>query len=86
MYIDVRTSRSWSRRGLRVYRFTDACFGNVLDIGTLGNLRSYKYHIRFDKARNRQSAERGARGDPDGSFDGALEAAQDVHRLAAGIR
>jgi len=36
--------------------------------------------------RNRQSAERGARGDPEGSFDGALEAAQDIRRLAAVIR
>ena len=33
-----------------------------------------------------QSAERGARGDPEGSFDGALEAAQDVCRVTAGIR
>ena len=33
-----------------------------------------------------QSAERGARDDPGRSFNGALKAAQDVRRVAAGIR
>jgi hypothetical protein len=40
----------------------------------------------LEKPPKSQSAERGARGDPKGSFDGALEAAQDIRRLAAVIR